>query len=522
MHNRERLIEVPNGWSPLSTKSPSYWQVRKESDGHVVFDQNRKEHTIPKPSLSEIEAISYNPEELNGHPRITIPFFYQGVGDWIRSAASIKNIKAASLQNIQILGLKDPLSCDFVDTQLARHINGAFWIPKSPPYYNQEPSESLDWNPSSSHIAWELLLEDIMSRDNNKDASVILRNPNRKLPPYGRFVFDYRLGLFACENQTISYNLTSESQSTADSWWRNKTKRNNSTRRTIGIAFRNDPNLMSAHRNTETANINFLIKLIKDKQPNTDLVLYGNTPPDDLDLAGLDAYDFCNSWKVGVSINEQAAVLARLDGVIGINSGGLDLPLACGVPGLRLRAPLPPYNFLNDYLNSSTVNVAKERATNADALAEAADRFLGILEDRQDDTKGNNTNIYITPDGIIRRERIPIPPIELNSIFKGKGPRTVILTEEDGIRPVIECYRQGIYPIIMTEKDNPTLTAHFNEGYGLKYLDRIPTGVITPPSSVDEVERHLLEDTDDLNMRIYAGYLKYITMKEQEQITELS
>lgn len=407
-----------------------------------------------------------------------------------------------------------------IDTQLARHINGAFWIPKSPPYYNQEPSESLDWNPSSSHIAWELLLEDIMSRDNNKDASVILRNPNRKLPPYGRFVFDYRLGLFACENQTISYNLTSESQSTADSWWRNKTKRNNSTRRTIGIAFRNDPNLMSAHRNTVTANINFLIKQIKDRQPNIDLVLFGNTPPDELELAGLDAYDFCNSWKIGASINEQAAVLARLDGVIGINSGGLDLPLACGVPGLRLRAPLPPYNFLNDYLSASTISVAKDRVTSLDVLAEAADRFLGILGDRQEDSRQNNTSVYITPDGITRRKRIPIPPIELNSVFNGKNPRIVVLTEEEGINPVIECHRQGIFPIIATEVDNPTLAAHFNEGYGLKYLDRIPTGVITSPNLAGEVERQLLENPNELNMRIYAGYLKYITMKEQEQITK--
>lgn len=519
------LIEVPRGWSPFSQKPKLSTECQVRSDSFQLSEGGDWHDTAN--ALASLEhqgtEVAYNHER----PTILVPVYYQGIGDWLRAVVSLKTVKSALNQRISLVCLDTPVARDMIATQLSAVISDVIWVPMKEPFYHGEAECSLDWYFCHSHLAWNILLAQL--QEQFKD-SVVLRNPNYKLPPYDEFRYDFRLGLLDSA-QTEKYHVSEESRVFANKWFESHRI---IPEKCFGIGFRTDRNLSSSHRMTNQDHINRVIAYIAVQYPDSTLICFGDRPDFEINTSGLNIVDFTECWHQGTTLNQQAAVLSQTRAVVGINSGSIDLPVMAGVPALRLRTHQPPSPYYNDQISSKlTVNVLKygEEEEQVHSLDKALELFFSEV-DRPSDTQsriyyvGSKKTIYREISGSKDEDSLNI-----QTVLNGEDPQSRIVdadtsTLDETESYIWQCYRAGSFPIVTSNQplqlQDKIQRGIFMNGFGWKYLDSINSGIIIHPDETDQTVQYLCQHPNYHKKAIFAGYLKYSLRTEAQAFHDFS
>lgn len=509
-------------------------QLERSSKGNIRLPGG--ERIFKKEELaSAITKESYRGEENKEDPRLLVPVFVNGVGDWIRASQAIRDLRSVQNQEVSLICLDTPVARDFIDTQLEGVVNNVFWLPMTSPFYNGEPSASLDRRLTDSHAVWQeahTLVSERMADEDPDRGVVTIHNPNYSLPPYEEsgepFEFDYRLALFGHEDPSIGYEISSASQAFADKWWGDHVTEKSHT---FAVSFRENPNLSQPARNSNRETMKKLIDGIEEKHgDDVRLLFYGDAPDPVIaeyaEEKEIEVTDFCEAWKEGVSLNEQAAVISRSEAVFGYNSGGLDLGLCTGKPGIRLRGRKQAHPYFNDLIQSPlTVNVERSAIKDPASVVQATKIFFNEM-DRLSEQASERRAIYVCGDGNYKRERLSLDPIETSQILRGKKPevKKVLVSElpeneEEGI--LFGMYKKGVIPVVVGGDEREAISRVLEDGYGYYYLDQVPTGAICRPEEATRVIKSLEDDTDKAKLMVSAGFYKYLARWEGGQFVKM-
>lgn len=516
-------IDVPRGWSPFSDKPKLPVECQVDADSFQLGQNDgwyEIAHVLAKLEREKAE-VACDLEK----PSILIPVYYQGIGDWLRSVISIRNLKSVSNQRVVLVCLDTPVARDMVKTQLRGVVSEIIWVPKTKPFYHDEAECSLDWYFCQSHLAWDIIFKHLA--DQNTD-SIVLRNPNHKLPPYDEFMYDFRLGMLNSARQ--NYSVSEESRVFAEEWFN---AHQIDPCKTFGIGFRTDRNLSSSHRMSNQNHINRVIAYLALNHPECSLLFFGDKPEFDVNTRGLNFEDFTECWLQGVTLNQQAAVLSQTMAVSGINSGSIDLPVMTGVPALRLRTHRPPSPYFNDQISSAlTVNVMKygDEEEQLHSLDNAIELFFSELSQAGN---GQQRIFYVGSKTALCRDvssSADEDGLNIESVLSRADPKLEVIdadaiSTEELEMTIWQFYKKGVFPIITTSQTQHDLAriqeSIFSNGYGWKYLNTICTGIVCSPDEVVQVTQNLLDSKECLRKAIYAGYLKAFLRAECKSFSEL-
>ncbi len=394
-----------------------------------VIDKNRF------PQLYSIETVSGRPRENVS----LLPFFADGVGSSIRWIHMIRGIKRANPDEFLSLVLFDiPQNREFTIKQLEGVVDEVIWIKPEEPLVTNAMHVMSHYRIKDAHrVIWELLIQHIIDVDpsirkaypfehfvNQYDFSQ--HHPDldsSQTTVYAHAYFDIdKMAEFVVDEQAMQ---------TADSFYA-QLGIDPDKDMVIGYNLRLDMSLTDPSRNSNLYDTIKFVKLLQDKVfrmtgKRPKILFFGNSP---LSLANQllqelsrvekstqdesyfqriksltfdllnaarelhelisddpDLIDFTNIWQMEYNyfertydLQEQAAILGRATFVTGTNSGALDIPLALGVPGVRLTE----YHYLgyNEFLAKDlTINVRP-----VESVKSTANTFINLVRGRGVDT----------------------------------------------------------------------------------------------------------------------------------------
>ncbi|MDX9702423.1 MAG: hypothetical protein RBU23_05180 [Candidatus Auribacterota bacterium] len=408
-----------------------------ETNSHIIVEDINAPDNIVSITKSKMQSC-YRFESRNDRPRKNIailPFFADGVGSSIRWMHAIRGIRKKNPDEYLSIVLFDiPTNRNFVMQQLEGVIDEVIWIdPINPLVHDQMNIMSHFRQKDPPRVLWELVIQNIIDNDKNILKSYPLELfvagydfskhhpelPNEATNVYASSFFDMK--------QPVDFPVSDTDERLADEFYQSLDI-NTDEDIIIPFSLRLDMQLTEAVRNSNLYDTIRFINLLKTltfqktgKSPK--IIFFGNSPQTFIDqlldeLARIeripaktsyidriksltfdlvkiarelqimidndpDLIDFTNAWQLRhnkfqrtFTLPEQAAILGRGTFATGTNSGALDMPLARGVPGVRLTE----YHYLgyNEFLvKDLTINLFTRQNTKSTKYS-----FVNMVADR--------------------------------------------------------------------------------------------------------------------------------------------
>lgn len=414
------LNNVPHrefNFRTTSTSSEATFFIQQQDD--ILIIENINDPTdILSTKIDTLNSLYYF-EKLNDKPRKNVsilPFFADGVGSSIRWIHSIRGIRRNAPDEYLSIVLFDlPQNRNFTAKQLDGVVDEIIWVKPEMPLTAADISIMTNFRIKNSNRAlWEFLVQNIIDMDTNIKKAYVFElfvpdydfSKNFPDDPADSKRTVYASSFFEMKRH-IEFPLTASDKKTADEFYE-KLGFDPKQETVIAFSLRLDMNLTDAVRHTNIYDTVKFIKLLQAKSlartgKKAKIIFFGNSPQTFADqlldeLARIehlskdkdylnriraltlelvnetkklkklmdddpDAINFTNAWILKhnefgktFSLDEQAAILGRATFATGTNSGALDLPLALGVPGVRLTE----YHYLgyNEFLAKDlTINI---------------------------------------------------------------------------------------------------------------------------------------------------------------------
>ena len=364
-----------------------------------------------------------------------LPFFVDGVGSSIRWIHAIRGIRRDNPDEYLSVVLFDiPYNHDFIAQQLEGIIDEIIWVNPISPLV-KDPVNLLNQfrQKDSSRVLWELVIQELIERDKDISKSYLFEkfltgyDFSTHHPDFNHAESNIYASAYFDMKELAAFPVSEADEKVADQFYE-QLGIDPETDIVIPYSLRLDMNLTEAVRNTNIYDTVRFVKLLnsltyqKTGKP-AKIIFFGNSPKTfieqliaelarieyiptkysyferiksltfDLVTIGRELQDmidsdpnlidFTNSWQLHhnsfqqkFTIPQQAAILKRGAFATGTNSGALDIPLACGVPGVRLTE----YHYLgyNEFLaRDLTINLYTTQNTKSTKYS-----FANMVADR--------------------------------------------------------------------------------------------------------------------------------------------
>lgn len=388
-----------------------------KTNEHIIVEDVNNPQNIASMKKSMLSSV-YRSEQLTDRKRehvSLLPFFADGVGSSIRWMHAIRGIRQKNPDEYLSIVLFDiPTNRNFILQQLEGVVDEVLWIkPVAPLVTDQMNILNHFRRKDPPRVLWEMVVQQMVDSDaaiekaypfevfiNGYDFSA--NHPELSKTDTNQYASSY----FDMKNP-VTLPLSDQDIKVADEFYESLGI-DPDQEIVIPFSLRLDMDLTEALRNTNIYDtfrfIEMLQEKVQDKTGNRPkIIFFGNSPQtfidqllDELarieraptkssyiariksltfDLVAIakklqqtmdtdpDIIDFTNAWQLRhnkfqrtFTLTEQAAILERGTFATGTNSGALDVPLARGVPGVRLTE----YHYLgyNEFLAKDlTINI---------------------------------------------------------------------------------------------------------------------------------------------------------------------
>lgn len=384
----------------------------------IIVENMDKTNEILAVNKTELKGIT-STQRLSKRIRNNVallPFFADGVGSSIRWIHAIKGIREKNPDEYLSIILFDiPQNREFTAQQVRGAVDEIIWIDPKKPLLGEGASSVFNhYRIKDAHrVLWEILIQQMI----DQDPSIIKSYPfelfiqeydfSQHHPDLKKEQTTVYASAFFETDKPAEIKVSDDDIKVADDFYE-KLGFNPDEEIVIAYSLRIDMTLTDAIRNTNLYDTIKFIKMLQTKvisltNKPPKIIFFGNSPSTFADqlleelgrmekLTDDEAYldrirsltfdlintaqqlqmiidsdpnliDFTNVWKLKdnkfkktFTLSQQAAILERASFATGTNSGALDIPLARGVPGVRLTE----YHYLgyNEFLaNDFTLNI---------------------------------------------------------------------------------------------------------------------------------------------------------------------
>ncbi|MEW6535587.1 MAG: hypothetical protein AB1454_08180 [Candidatus Auribacterota bacterium] len=399
------------------SNSGANFLITDENDFIIIENIDRPTQVLAANKEELMKTIRVSPITDRARTNVALlPFFADGVGSSIRWLHAIRGIRQKHPDEYLSIVLFDiPQNRNFTLPQIEEIVDEVIWIEPVKMLVGDGVNILSHYRVKDvNRVMWEALMQEYI----NSDPSVVRAYPFELFVPAYDFSVHhpeleptettaYATSYFNM-NRPVELPLSEKHKAAADQFYK-QLGFNPEEEIVIAYSLRMDINLTDATRNSNMYDTMQFISMLREKVrhktgKSPKIIFFGNSPAEFADqlldeLARLepltdnemyierirsltfdlvnaarelqelidsqdDLIDFTNAWKLKhnkfkkiYSLSEQAAILERAAFATGTNSGALDVPLARGIPGVRLTE----YHYMgyNEFLAKDlTINIS--------------------------------------------------------------------------------------------------------------------------------------------------------------------